>query len=401
MRERHHEVQLRRKKADVLPQLPPKLVNELLVPLSKEQMDSYRHVEEEGVIELKRLGEQVRINNVLELILRLKQICNFCPRTGQSAKLDDLRDRVEALVAEGHRVLVFSQFTDDDFGVGAIVSKLAAFRPLSYTGAMNSSSREAVVDMFKSQVGRPVLVLSLRAGGQGLNLQEASYVFHFDRWWNPAVERQAEDRSHRMGQEWPVHVYKYVCEGTIEERIDEVIKQKLALFNDIVDDVSIDVGKSLTAEELFGLFGLRPPHSVVAPRSTHPGRPPEYGTMTGIEFEEHVARLLTKRGWKVETTPATRDGGIDVRAERTSDVEGSLTLLVQCKNHAQPVGVDVVRELSGVIPLDRPAVRGVVACPGGFTADARQFARQRGILLWDRSELFRLAVVEKPAVEAE
>ena len=104
-------------------------------------------------------------------------------------------------------------------------------------------------------------MLSLRAGGQGLNLQEASYVFHFDRWWNPAVENQAEDRSHRLGQLSPVTVYKYVCSETIEERIDAILQRKQALFDQLVDDVSIDLQQTLTADELFGLFGLTPPPS--------------------------------------------------------------------------------------------------------------------------------------------
>ena len=107
---------------------------------------------------------------------------------------------------------------------------------------------------------------SLRAGGQGLNLQDASYVFHFDRWWNPAVERQVEGRSHRLGQTFPVNVYKYICEGTIEERIDKILQEKQLLFDEIVDDVSIDLKSKLTSEELFGLFGLTPPEKTKSSR---------------------------------------------------------------------------------------------------------------------------------------
>jgi hypothetical protein len=202
-----------------------------------------------------------------------------------------------------------------------------------------------------------------------------------------------------MGQEWPVHVYKYVCEGTVEERIDEVIKQKQRLFDETVDDVSLDLGRGLTAEELFGLFGLQPPaggQSVGRIESI-----PAFSSMTGVEFEEYLRTLLMKRGWAVETTPVTRDGGIDLKAVRTADVEGLTTLLIQCKNHAQPAGVDVVRALAGVLPPSAPAVRGVVACTGGFTSDSRAFAQQRGILLWDRSELSRLATSGRPAVDTQ
>ena len=104
-----------------------------------------------------------------------------------------------------------------------------------------------------------MLILSLRAGGQGFNLQEASYVFHFDRWWNPAIEHHAEDRSHRLGQTSPVHVYKYTTENTIEERIDHILRRKQRLFDDLIDDVSMDLVSGLTEEEIYGLFGLTPP----------------------------------------------------------------------------------------------------------------------------------------------
>ena len=102
-------------------------------------------------------------------------------------------------------------------------------------------------------------MLSLRAGGVGLNLQDASYVFHFDRWWNPSVERQAEDRSHRLGQSSSVNVYAYACEQTIEERIEAVLRRKQRLFQDVVDDVTLDLESVLTSAELFGLVGLSAP----------------------------------------------------------------------------------------------------------------------------------------------
>ncbi len=121
------------------------------------------------------------------------------------------------------------------------------------------SERQAVAERFKADARHRVLVLSLRAGGLGLNLQEASYVVHFDRWWNPAVERQAEDRCHRMGQHLPVTVYAYRCLGTIEDRIQQVLSQKQALFDELVDGVSMDVGSLLTKEELLALFGLTVP----------------------------------------------------------------------------------------------------------------------------------------------
>jgi SNF2 family DNA or RNA helicase len=92
----------------------------------------------------------------------------------------------------------------------------------------------------------------------GLNLQDASYVFHFDRWWNPSVERQAEDRSHRLGQEYPVNVYTYTCEQTVEERIEAVLRRKRRLFEEVVDDVTLNLEDVLTGADLYGLFDLQP-----------------------------------------------------------------------------------------------------------------------------------------------
>ncbi|MBI4639660.1 MAG: DEAD/DEAH box helicase, partial [Candidatus Tectomicrobia bacterium] len=266
LREKHRVLQLRRKKSDVLPQLPKKIVSRIALKLDGSQRKSYERVEREGIIELREKGDAVRVENVLELVIRLKQICNFCPATGQSAKLDDVRERLSTLEAEGYRALIFSQFTDSKYGVRAIASALRSLQPLLYTGDLSLSQREAIIREFKENPARKVLVVSLRAGGQGLNLQEASYVFHFDRWWNPAIEHQAEDRSHRIGQTFPVNVYKYTCEDTIEEKIDQILKEKQLLFDELVDDVSMDLKSKLTTEELFGLFGL------MLPEHTKPSR---------------------------------------------------------------------------------------------------------------------------------
>ena len=102
-----------------------------------------------------------------------------------------------------------------------------------------------------------------------MNLQEASYVFHLDRWWNPAVERQAEDRSHRFGQTLKVNVIKYTCIGTIEERIDTILSSKQDLFDQLIDDVSIDISSRLNSADIFGLFGLDEPANRQAPRTDH------------------------------------------------------------------------------------------------------------------------------------
>ena len=253
---RHRQLQLRRRKGDVLDDLPEKQVTLLPIGLHAGQRASYDKAEQEGVVYLRSLGRNITIQHVLELITRLKQICNADPRNGESSKLDDIRERLELLVGQGHKALVFSQYTSDTSGVAAAASYLREFNPLVITGDVPLRDRPSIIERFKGEARHQALIISLRAGGLGLNLQEASYVFHLDRWWNPAVERQAEDRSHRMGQTAKVNVIKYSCADTIEERIDDILVRKQALFDRLVDDVSLDLSSRLSREELFGLFGL-------------------------------------------------------------------------------------------------------------------------------------------------
>lgn len=233
------QVQLRRRRTEVLHDLPPKLASEVVLALTPAQRVSYRRAEEQGLVRLKRLGTELRITHVLELILRLKQICNACPESDESAKLNDLRHRLARLAASGERALVFSQFTGEQFGARRLHAALGEFQPLLLTGALDAAARAEVVQKFEQDQRHTVLVLSLRAGGVGLNLTAASQVFHFDRWWNPAVETQAEDRAHRIGQHRPVHVHAYLAADTIEERIAAILHDKRALFVDVVEGVTL------------------------------------------------------------------------------------------------------------------------------------------------------------------
>jgi SNF2 family DNA or RNA helicase len=257
LREELAAVQLRRRKADVLPELPPKIESELVLPLAAEQRGTYERAERDGVVQLRAQGPAVRIASVLELIVRLKQLCNFDPATGASAKLRDLDERLALLRESGERALVFTQFTDDVYGAQAIARRLGAHRPLLLTGSLTLDQRARVVERFRTEPDHSVLVLSLRAAGVGLDLQDASYVFHFDRWWNPAVEDQATDRSHRIGQHRPVHVYAYALEGTVEERTVEVLREKRLLFDQVVEGAGLHPEGALSREELLSVAGLR------------------------------------------------------------------------------------------------------------------------------------------------
>ena len=258
LRPRLAAVQLRRRKADVLTELPEKSIQEITLELPPAQRAAYDHAEREGVARLAQAGQEATVTHVFALITRLKQICNAAP-DGQSAKLDDVADRVETLTAAGHRALLFSQFTDARFGIERAARRLQEFAPLSYTGTLSLPQRAAVAEQFRADSRHKILLLSLRTRGVGLNLQEASYVFHLDRWWNPALENQADSRAHRLGQRCPVTVFRYLCAGTIEERIALTLQYKNHLFHEIVDDVSLDLSGAFSEAEAFGLFGLRPP----------------------------------------------------------------------------------------------------------------------------------------------
>jgi SNF2 family DNA or RNA helicase len=199
------------------------------------------------------MGQSVTIQHVFELVLRLKQICNFDPATGASAKLERLSADLEEIAASGRKAVIFSQWVET---LRTLAARLAAFSPLEYHGQVPTGKRDAVLNEFRDNPRRSVLLISYGAGGVGLNLQFASYVFLFDRWWNPAVEDQAINRAHRIGAAGPVTVTRFLASGTIEERIDQVLREKRELFDTIFTDVPGHATSGLTQAEIFGLFRL-------------------------------------------------------------------------------------------------------------------------------------------------
>lgn len=247
---------LRRTKDMVLSQLPPKLYRDAELNLSPEQWTAYERAENDGVVRLNALGAEVTIQHVFELVLRLKQICNFDPATGTSAKLDRLEADLEECAASGRKAIVFSQWVD---AIDQLRGRLARFQPLQYHGRIPASRRDGVIQQFRDDPRTSVLLMSYGAGSVGLNLQFASYVFLFDRWWNPAVEDQAINRAHRIGAVGPVTVTRFLSLGTIEERIDRVLAEKRELFSAVFDDEAPPAKMGLSREEIFGLFNLNFP----------------------------------------------------------------------------------------------------------------------------------------------
>jgi SNF2 family DNA or RNA helicase len=253
---------LRRTKDMVLTDLPPKMFREAELDLTPEQRATYELAENEGVMHLNEMGDYLTIQHVFELVLRLKQICNFDPATGASAKLERLAADLEEVAASGKKAIVFSQWVKC---LEILAHQLARFGPLEYHGQIPSKQRDGILKQFKEDKSKHVILMSYGAGSVGLNLQFCEYVFLFDRWWNPAVEDQAINRAHRIGAAGPVTVTRMLALATIEERINQVLEHKRELFAEIIGNRSAPASLGLSQREIFGLFNLRTPKGVIKP----------------------------------------------------------------------------------------------------------------------------------------
>ncbi|MBM3998177.1 MAG: DEAD/DEAH box helicase [Planctomycetes bacterium] len=248
---------LRRTKDMVLTDLPPKIYRDAHLALTPEQWETYRIAEDEGVVRLSAMGDELTIQHVFELVLRLKQICNFDPATGASCKLERLVADLEEIAACGQKAIVFSQWVES---LRTIRDRISAFGPLEYHGRIPSRQRDAILEQFKQGDAHHVLLMSYGAGSVGINLQFCQYVFLFDRWWNPAVEDQAINRAHRIGSAGPVVVTRMLATETIEQRINQVLEDKRELFATIFAESGPPSGSGLTQDEIFGLFRLKTPN---------------------------------------------------------------------------------------------------------------------------------------------
>ncbi|MET9905513.1 SNF2-related protein [Streptomyces sp. NPDC006476] len=261
---------LRRKKSDpgIVPELPPKTETDHPVPLTREQAALYEAVVRESMLAIETAEGIARRGLVLKLLGALKQICDhpalylkeepgadgrLLARSGKLALLDELLDTV---LAEDGSALVFTQYV----GMARLISAHLSARAVPVEllhGGTPVPDREHMVDRFQSGA-TPVLVLSLKAAGTGLNLTRAGHVVHFDRWWNPAVEEQATDRAYRIGQTQPVQIHRLITEGTVEDRIAEMLEAKRALADAILGSGESALTE-LTDRELSDLVSLRRP----------------------------------------------------------------------------------------------------------------------------------------------
>ena len=258
---------LRRTKADksLVPDLPDKVESVAWATLTPEQAGLYRAVLDDFLAEADEEDGMKRRGLVLATLTRLKQICNHPAHfladgstiAGRSGKLERFDELVDELLDADERALVFTQYK----GMGDILAEHLADRlgdrPAFLHGGVSRGRREQMIEDFQSGASLPLQLVSLKAGGTGLNLTAASRVIHYDRWWNPAVEDQATDRAWRIGQQRTVFVHKLVCQGTLEERIDELLTEKKALA-----DRAVGSGENwlteMSTDELRDLMSLDP-----------------------------------------------------------------------------------------------------------------------------------------------
>lgn len=238
---------LRRRKSDpdIAPDLPPKTETDNVVPLTLEQRTLYQAMVTETMQRVEEAQGMQRRGLVLKLLTGLKQICNHPAQflkqdvtiggaavAGRSGKLDATVELVESICDEGESVLVFTQFV----AMGELLTRHLSGpgRPTQFLhGGVPEATRQTMVERF--QDGEvPVFVISLKAGGTGLNLTRATHVIHYDRWWNPAVEDQASDRAWRIGQDRPVQVHRMVCEGTVEDKVASLLHEKRMLAESVI-----------------------------------------------------------------------------------------------------------------------------------------------------------------------
>lgn len=259
---------LRRKKSDpgIVPELPPKTETDHPVPLTREQGALYEAVVRESLLTIETAEGIARRGLVLKLLTSLKQICDHpalylkeetapaAAMVGRSGKLALLDELLDTLLTEDGSALVFTQYV----GMARLITAHLTARAVPVEllhGGTPVADRERMVDRFQDGT-TPVLVLSLKAAGTGLNLTRAGHVVHFDRWWNPAVEEQATDRAYRIGQTQPVQVHRLITEGTVEDRIAQMLESKRALADAILGSGESSLTE-LTDRELSDLVSLR------------------------------------------------------------------------------------------------------------------------------------------------
>src|SRR6056297_1888879 len=257
---------LRRLKTDkqIISDLPEKVEINEYAQLSKKQIALYRQLVDQIAEKLEETEKKDRSGLVLSSIIKFKQICNHPDqylgredyKPTASGKFMQLSEICKTIYEKREKVLVFTQFRELTEPIAEYLEEIFGKKGFVFHGGTSVKKRNQIVEAFNSEAYYPFIVLSLKAGGVGLNLTAANHVVHFDRWWNPAVETQATDRVFRIGQQKNVMVHKFVTKGTIEEKIDAMIEDKKQLANDILSSQGEKWLTEYSNEELMNLFTL-------------------------------------------------------------------------------------------------------------------------------------------------
>jgi non-specific serine/threonine protein kinase len=257
---------LRRLKTDrsIIADLPDKTEVKAFCSLTRKQAALYQRSVSALAAELSGIDGITRRGVVLAFLMRFKQICNHPSQwlgdgtwaEADSGKLARLREIAEVIAAKQEKALVFTQFREITAPLAAFLGSVFGRPGLVLHGETDVKKRQALVRQFQDDERVPFFVLSLKAGGSGLNLTAASHVIHFDRWWNPAVENQATDRAFRIGQTKNVLVHKFLCRGTIEEKIDQLIESKRQLSQNLLEGGAETLLTEMANDELLKLVAL-------------------------------------------------------------------------------------------------------------------------------------------------
>jgi non-specific serine/threonine protein kinase len=257
---------LRRLKTDksIIADLPDKTEVNVFCPLSRKQAALYQQAVGELRHALDKADGMQRKGTVLAFLMRFKQICNHPSQwlsdgfwgEEDSGKFGPLRDIAEVIAARQEKALIFTQFRETTAPLAAFLGSVFGRPGLVLHGETEVKKRKDLVQRFQDDERCPFFVLSVKAGGAGLNLTAASHVIHFDRWWNPAVENQATDRAFRIGQNKNVLVHKFICRGTVEDKIDRMIESKKQLAGDFLTSGADILLTEMKNDELLKLVAL-------------------------------------------------------------------------------------------------------------------------------------------------
>ena len=257
---------MRRLKSDeeIKKELPEKFVNDIYCSLTKKQIKLYNAILEEIFFDIENSKGIQRKGIILKILTALKQTCNHPaqfldiknPKISESGKMELLADILENILDADEKVIIFTQYVEMGKLIQQLISKKFKQEVLFLHGSQTLKEKTRIIDTFQEDPDYKIFVATLKTGGTGLNLTAAQNVIHYDLWWNPAVENQATDRVHRIGQDKDVMVYRFITKGTLEEAIDAISKRKVDLAKKAISNDETFLTE-MSNEELKKVLSLR------------------------------------------------------------------------------------------------------------------------------------------------